>query len=57
MPIEEYSPLKGLLLDSKMDGVRALADVCHSSGRNTLGKSSTNAFKTLLVCLHIFLDK
>ncbi|OXA62813.1 Ras GTPase-activating protein 1 [Folsomia candida] len=45
MPIEEYSPLKGLLLDSKMDGVRALADVCHSSGRNTLANSLLRIFR------------
>merc|ERR1712223_1504824 len=30
MPEEEYSPLKVLLLDNKLEGVRALADLCHS---------------------------
>ena len=30
MPTEEYSPLKELILDSKLDVVRALAELCHS---------------------------
>ena len=30
MPAEEYSPLKELILDSQLEVVRALADLCHS---------------------------
>merc|ERR1712029_351690 len=30
MPEEEYSPLKELILDSQLEVVRALADLCHS---------------------------
>ena len=30
MPEEEYSPLKTLLLDNKLEGVCALADLCHA---------------------------
>jgi len=44
MPIEEYSPLKELLLDPRMEGVRALADVCHSS-RTTLANSLLRIFR------------
>ncbi|CAG7721745.1 unnamed protein product, partial [Allacma fusca] len=44
MPLEEYSPLKELLLDSKMEAVRALADVCHSN-RTTLANSLLRVFR------------
>src|SRR5438067_2441526 len=44
MPLEEYSPLKELLLDSKMETVRALADVCHSN-RTTLASSLLRIFR------------
>ena len=30
MPAEEYSPLKELILDSNLEVVRALAELCHS---------------------------
>ena len=30
MPEDEYNPLKDLILDSKLEVVRALADMCHS---------------------------
>ena len=30
MPEDEYSPLKELVLDSKLEVVRALSDLCHS---------------------------
>ena len=30
MPEEEYSPLKELVLDTKLDVVRAMSDLCHS---------------------------
>lgn len=30
MPEDEYNPLKDLILDSKLDVVRSLADLCHS---------------------------
>ena len=30
MPEEEYSPLKVLVLDPKLDVVRALSDLCHA---------------------------
>ncbi len=44
MPEEEYSPLKELLLDSKLDVVRALADLCHSD-RNPLATSLLRVFR------------
>ena len=30
MPADEYSPLKELILDSNLEVVRALAELCHS---------------------------
>ena len=44
MPEEEYSPLKELLLDSKLEVVRALADLCHSD-RNPLATSLLRVFR------------
>ena len=44
MPEEEYSPLKVLLLDNKLEGVRALADLCHSD-RMPLATSLLRIFR------------
>lgn len=44
MPEEEYSPLKVLLLDNKLEGVRALADLCHSD-RTPLATSLLRIFR------------
>ncbi len=44
MPAEEYSPLKELVLDSKLEVVRALADLCHSD-RMTLANSLLRIFR------------
>ena len=44
MPEEEYSPLKTLLLDSRLEGVRALADLCHSD-RMPLANSLLRIFR------------
>jgi Ras GTPase-activating protein 1 len=44
MPEEEYSPLKELLLDSKLEVVRALADLCHTD-RNHLATSLLRVFR------------
>merc|ERR1719150_177975 len=44
MPEEEYSPLKVLLLDNKLEGVRALADLYHSD-RTPLATSLLRIFR------------
>ena len=44
MPEEEYSPLKVLILDAKLDVVRAMADICHSD-RVTLATSLLRIFR------------
>ncbi len=44
MPYEEYSPLKELLLDGRLEAVKALADVCHSN-RTTLAHSLLRIFQ------------
>jgi Ras GTPase-activating protein 1 len=44
MPEEEYSPLKELLLDAKLDVVRTLADLCHLD-RNPLASSLLRVFR------------
>ncbi|TRY67220.1 hypothetical protein TCAL_09809 [Tigriopus californicus] len=44
MPEEEYSPLKDLVLDSKLEVVRALADICHSD-RTPLASSLLRIFR------------
>ncbi|ODN03089.1 Ras GTPase-activating protein 1 [Orchesella cincta] len=44
MPQEEYSPLKELMLDTRLEAVRALADVCHSN-RTTLAHALLRIFQ------------
>mgnify|MGYP003856013405 CR=1 FL=1 len=44
MPEEEYSPLKVLILDPKLDVVRALSDICHSD-RMPLASSLLRIFR------------
>jgi len=44
MPEEEYSPLKTLLLDNKLEGVCALADLCHAD-RTPLANSLLRIFR------------
>jgi Ras GTPase-activating protein 1 len=44
MPVEEYSPLKVLVLDSKLEVVRALADLCHTD-RNPLAAALLRIFR------------
>lgn len=48
MPLEEYSPLKELLLDGRLEAVRALADVCHSN-RTTLAHSLLRIFQYVFI--------
>ena len=47
MPEEEYSPLKVLVLDSKLEVVRSLADLCHSD-RQPLAASLLRIFRFVL---------
>lgn len=47
MPEEEYSPLKDLVLDSKLEVVRALADICHSD-RTPLASALLRIFRSVL---------
>ncbi len=44
MPEDEYSPLKVLVLDPKLEVVRAMADLCHSD-RTTLASSLLRIFR------------
>ena len=44
MPEDEYSPLKVLVLDPKLEVVRALADMCHSE-RMPLATSLLRIFR------------
>ena len=44
MPEEEYSPLKELILDSKLEVVRALSELCHSD-RSQLANSLLRIFR------------
>lgn len=44
MPEDEYSPLKELLLDPKLEVVRALADLCHAD-RTPLATSLLRIFR------------
>ena len=44
MPEDEYSPLKVLVLDSKLEVVRSLADLCHSD-RQPLAASLLRIFR------------
>ena len=44
MPEDEYSPLKELILDPKLDVVRSLSDLCHSD-RIPLASSLLRIFR------------
>ena len=44
MPEEEYSPLKELILDSKLEVVRALSELCHAD-RSQLANSLLRIFR------------
>jgi Ras GTPase-activating protein 1 len=44
MPEEEYSPMKVLVLDPKLDVVRSLSEICHSD-RKSLATSLLRIFR------------
>lgn len=46
MPEDEYNPLKELVLDPKLDVVRALADLCHTD-RIPLATSLLRIFRSV----------